>query len=77
MELSLSFLRENPNKLSFIELPQNFCDWLPEPEKIYSEGKPKALPYLPKNNACFKFYQHKFGNVAFQPTQSNQNRSLK
>ena len=28
MELSLSFLRENPNKLCFIELSQKFCDWL-------------------------------------------------
>ena len=27
MELFLSFLRENPNKLCFIELLQNFCDW--------------------------------------------------
>ena len=26
MELSLSFLRENPNKLCFVELSQNFCD---------------------------------------------------
>ena len=35
MELSLIFLRENPNKLCFVELYQNFCDWLSEPEKIY------------------------------------------
>ena len=28
MELSLSFLRENSNKLCFIELSKNFCDWL-------------------------------------------------
>ena len=34
MELFLSFLRENTDKLCFIELPQNFCDWLAEPEKI-------------------------------------------
>ena len=34
MELFLSFLRENTDKLCFIELPQNFCDWLSEPEKI-------------------------------------------
>ena len=27
MEPFLSFLRENPNKLCFIELLQNFCDW--------------------------------------------------
>ena len=43
MELSLTFLRENPNKLRFIELSQNLCDWLSEPEKTYWKGKPKAL----------------------------------
>ena len=35
MEPHLSFLRVNPNKLCFIELSQNFCDWLSEPEKKY------------------------------------------
>ena len=47
MELSLGFLRENPNKLCFIELSQNVCDWCSNPEKIYWKGKPKALSYLP------------------------------
>lgn len=27
MKLSLSFLRESPNKLCFIKLRQNFCNW--------------------------------------------------
>ena len=51
MELSLSFLRENPNKLCFIELSQNFCDWLSKHGKIFWKGKPEALSYLPKNIA--------------------------
>ena len=47
MELSLSFLRENPNKLCLIELSQNVCDWFSKPEKIYWKRKPKALSYFP------------------------------
>lgn len=37
------FFRKNLNKLWFIELSQNFCDWLSEPENIYWKGKPEAL----------------------------------
>ena len=71
MELSLSFLRENSNKMRFIDLSQNFCDWLSEPENIYWKGKPDALSYLSKNVACLRFYQHKRGILTFQPIQNN------
>ena len=53
MELSLSFLREDPNKLCFIELS--------EPEKNYGKGKPETLSYLLENIACFRFHQRKRG----------------
>ena len=53
MELSLSFLREDPNKLCFIELS--------EPEKNYGKGKPEALSYLLENIVCFRFRQRKRG----------------
>ena len=45
MELSLSFFRETPNKLLFIELSQNFCDWL-------QVDKTNSLDFmeLPKQN---------------------------
>ena len=76
MELSISFLRKNPDKLCFIELSQNFCDRLSEPENIYQKGKPEALPYLPKKFVCFSFYQHKREMLAFQPIQKNQYRQL-
>ena len=35
MELSLSFLRENPDKLRFAELSQNFCDQLQLVEQFF------------------------------------------
>ena len=77
MELSLTFLKQYPNKLCFIESTQNCYDWFSAPEKIYWKGKPEALSYLPKNMACMvRFYQHKCGILVFQSTQNNQNVPL-
>ena len=76
-KVSPDFLRENPNKLCFIELSQKFCDLLSEPERIYSKGKPEALSYLPKDIASLTFYQHRRGILTLQPSQNNQSRLLK
>ena len=44
IELFLSFLRESPNKLCFLELSRNFCDWLLHKFSIVNFGKtPKPL----------------------------------
>ena len=69
MELSLSFLREDPNKLCFIELS--------EPEKNYGKGKPETLSYLLENIACFRFHQRKRGtqNSSF-PTNPKQSKQV-
>ena len=44
---------------------------------LYCKGKPEALAYLKRNIACLGFSQHKHGNLTFQPSQNNQNRSFK
>ena len=44
---------------------------------LYCKGTPEALAYLKTNIACLRFYQHKHGNLTFQPSQSNQDRPFK
>ena len=72
MELSISFLRENPNKLCFIELSQIFFDGCLNLKKFIEKGNLKPSHISQKILPVSGFIST---NVKFQP--SNQPKTTK
>ena len=70
MDLSLILFRKILNKLCFIKLSQNFCDWLSESAKKVFKRKTRNHALFSQNVFFCRFYQVKLGILTFQPTQT-------